>query len=584
MTEELKILISVVNKVSNEARQISEDIKNVADNAKQTGDIVSDLQNRLNNLANGLMAIGAAGLASFGAMLYAASQTASELVRLSKLTGIGTSEIMAMRGALADAEVNFEAIAHAIPRMSYGLMQLNKWDAEYLSKAFNLTAMQAYQVEGQIRALVMRLERAKASGASLGNQLLAVIDGLRGIQNESLRAAVAQILFRGAANDVLILTRYQTDELQRLIATYERAAPTDAAIAKLDEFGDAWSTLGTAVKGLFMEALAPLADALKPLIEDLTNLTIKFREFVAQHPTLAAIVGTVFLLGSALAFVVGFVMKIAVLVAALGGVGTVLTAIGSVVSTIVGVISSAVAAIGGVLSALVGAISLPVLAIIAIISALVAVGIWVWRNWDRVKGWLATIWDFIKSAWQKAISGITTALNWIIEKGRQLLAFFISLPRLMFEAGVRLILSLWQGIKSVINKPIEAVRSLVQRIRNYLPFSPAKEGALRDLPKAGQSFSLTFAEGIISAGGAIVSAVRETTLNALKPAAMVAPLYNTATPMAFAKAGAATTIKQTGYRYEINIVATSDAYVHEKVKAFLQKELPEILRRLVGGR
>lgn len=51
----------------------------------------------------------------------------------------------------------------------------------------------------------------------------------------------------------------------------------------------------------------------------------------------------------------------------------------------------------------------------------------------------------------------------------------------MFTVGARLMESLWRGITSMASKPIEAVRSLAQSIRNLLPFSPAKDGPLRTL-------------------------------------------------------------------------------------------------------
>lgn len=51
----------------------------------------------------------------------------------------------------------------------------------------------------------------------------------------------------------------------------------------------------------------------------------------------------------------------------------------------------------------------------------------------------------------------------------------------MKEAGANLINMLWQGIKSMAMKPVEAIKAIAQKIRNHLPFSPAKEGPLRDI-------------------------------------------------------------------------------------------------------
>jgi hypothetical protein len=51
----------------------------------------------------------------------------------------------------------------------------------------------------------------------------------------------------------------------------------------------------------------------------------------------------------------------------------------------------------------------------------------------------------------------------------------------LFNAGKKIVESLWKGIESLAMKPVEAMKNIVQKIRNLLPFSPAKEGPLRDI-------------------------------------------------------------------------------------------------------
>jgi len=52
---------------------------------------------------------------------------------------------------------------------------------------------------------------------------------------------------------------------------------------------------------------------------------------------------------------------------------------------------------------------------------------------------------------------------------------------MMFNAGANIVKNIWQGIKSMASKPIDAIKSIIQKIRNFLPFSPAKDGPFRDL-------------------------------------------------------------------------------------------------------
>jgi len=507
----------------------------------------------------------------------------SEIERLSKTAGVAEDQVWALRGALGDLEVNFDAIAHSIPRMSLGLMQVRRWgDVSFLQKSFNLSAIQAQQTAYAIQQLVTRVEFLQRTGRSSGEILLAVVSGLKQIGDESVRAAVAQMLFRGAAQDVLILTRYSNDELARMIELYQRTAPSAESIRAMDELGDSVSTLKVAFQGLVTEALAAVAPELTNLIKALTDLVIKLKEIVSHHPAIAKLALGFVMLGGVVAQVAGWALKLALvlnLIGSGGGLATLVAGVSSVFGAISGVIGGIVSAIGGAVSAigaaiggLAATIGLPVLIIVAILAALIAIGIAIWRNWDTVKGFLAKVWDFIKEAWTKAVNAIARVLSIVIEKGRQIWAFFKSLPSRMFEAGRELILSLWRGIMSVINKPIEAVKSLAQRIRNYLPFSPAKEGALKDLPQAGFGFAETFASGILAAQPVIADAMNRLTSGiALPPISVGMPAMRYA-------------VAYNRYAYDIRIVATSEKYVHEEIDRYLREKLPDIVRRMVRGR
>lgn len=92
----------------------------------------------------------------------------------------------------------------------------------------------------------------------------------------------------------------------------------------------------------------------------------------------------------------------------------------------------------------------PVGLVVAGVVALAASAYLIYRYWGPIKGFFNGIW--------KALKGI----SW-------------------FQAGLNIIDSLWQGMKSKASKPVELIKSIAQRVRNFLPFSPAKEGPLRDI-------------------------------------------------------------------------------------------------------
>ena len=85
------------------------------------------------------------------------------------------------------------------------------------------------------------------------------------------------------------------------------------------------------------------------------------------------------------------------------------------------------------------------------------------QNWSKITAFFAKIWAGIKGSFSKA-------WNWIA-----------SLGSTFYNAGSNIVKSIWNGIKAMASKPVEAIKAIVTKIRNFLPFSPAKEGPLATL-------------------------------------------------------------------------------------------------------
>ncbi len=82
-------------------------------------------------------------------------------------------------------------------------------------------------------------------------------------------------------------------------------------------------------------------------------------------------------------------------------------------------------------------------------------------------------------------------------------------PR-MYQAGRNIVNTLTEGIKSMMSAPVDAIRQILSTARDYLPFSPAKVGPLRDLDRTGPAFVRTFAQGITGSRDVLASAVSST--------------------------------------------------------------------------
>ncbi|WP_027178601.1 phage tail tape measure protein [Maridesulfovibrio bastinii] len=94
-----------------------------------------------------------------------------------------------------------------------------------------------------------------------------------------------------------------------------------------------------------------------------------------------------------------------------------------------------------------------------------------------------------------AISGIKTFV--------ELLSGKISLR----EAGVRLVSTFVDGIKTMVMVPYNAVKKMLSNVRKLLPFSDAKEGPLSTLTLSGKRTMETLATGVHSGAGSFFDAV-----------------------------------------------------------------------------
>lgn len=93
-------------------------------------------------------------------------------------------------------------------------------------------------------------------------------------------------------------------------------------------------------------------------------------------------------------------------------------------------------------------------------------------------GKLTAIKDKFSQGIQNIKNKITDSISWFKNSGKKIMDTFT------------------EGIKSALNKPVDMVKNALQKVRNMLPFSDAKEGPLSSLTLSGSKVLSTMAEGI----------------------------------------------------------------------------------------
>jgi TP901 family phage tail tape measure protein len=109
--------------------------------------------------------------------------------------------------------------------------------------------------------------------------------------------------------------------------------------------------------------------------------------------------------------------------------------------------------------------------------------------YSKVSSIFSKVVSIIRSKLNSARSAVGKAMSGIVSKVR-------GIGSKLYSAGKNAIQSLVDGIKAVANVPIKEVKKIIASIRNLLPFSPAKEGPLKDLDRTGPAFINTIVKGL----------------------------------------------------------------------------------------
>ena len=115
---------------------------------------------------------------------------------------------------------------------------------------------------------------------------------------------------------------------------------------------------------------------------------------------------------------------------------------------------------------------------------------WVYNALQGVPDWLLAAFPvlLVIKHWDDLKAAIASAVDWIT-----------GLAGRFYQSGQALWQAFIDGLKSVLNGPVEVVKAGLQKVRNLLPFSDAKEGPLSTLTRSGAAMLQTFAGGIAAA-------------------------------------------------------------------------------------
>lgn len=169
-------------------------------------------------------------------------------------------------------------------------------------------------------------------------------------------------------------------------------------------------------------------------------------------------------------------------IAAVKGISAIFGVITTVISVVKAVISviklafvvaksiiTVIKVVGAVISVLASAFGPVILAI----AAAIAIGVLLWKNWDKIREAAGNLLEGIKATIGNVrdaiVTGIQAAIDWIT-----------SLPAEALKWGTDIIDGIVSGIQSAVGRVGEAVKGVADKIKSFLGFSEPEDGPLSD--------------------------------------------------------------------------------------------------------
>ena len=355
----------------------------------------------------GLSTAAAAVLASMGAITVKSGKWADDMNTMSKKYHIGTGELQKYSAAADLVDVDVNTIAKSHVKLEKSMSSAMKGTGKQAT-AFDKLGVSVTDADGNLR-----------DSEDVFNDVIAALGD---VENETERDTLAMDLMGKSAADLNPLIEDGGEaykELGETLAKYDLDFIDQETLDNANEFNDSLDTIKTIGTVAFQQIGTQLASTLAPVMEKVVDLVGRLAQwFTSLSPKTQAIIGTI-------------AAVVAVIAPLLIGLGKVSFAI----SSIMGLMATLGPAIAGIVTTL-GPVVLA-------IGAVIAIGILLYKNWDKIKAKALELKQKVTVAFQNLKTSISTAWNAIKTKAQ----------------------TTWAAIKTAITTPItNAITSVKEKV------------------------------------------------------------------------------------------------------------------------
>lgn len=373
------------------------------------------------------------------------SQSMSIAAPIFKAAGYGVNDAALYMGIMANKGIDANVAATSLKTGLARLVEPSKQGAAWLEK---------------LGVSVTNADGSMKDSVTVQKDLHKAFAGL----SESEQIAAASAIFgKNQMSSWLALINTAPEKVDSLSASLGKEGTTASmADAMMSGFGGSIEKLKSSIDVAATslgQALAPtimkVAEGIQKAVDWFNSLDESQQQLIAKIGLITAAVGPLLLIGGKLLIGVGQLMTFAPQILAFGG-------------TITKVFGIAKAAIAG----------LSFNPVVLGITAAVAAGIWLYKHWDDVKKWAASLAAWVSEKWEAIKTNITsnidaakTAVQTTVEAIR---AATIGKFEEVRSAAVSKFTAISAAIGEKLNAAKDKVKGIIDKIKSFFPFKVGK--------------------------------------------------------------------------------------------------------------
>lgn len=418
-----------LKKFNAEQRRIKAALSPLGQFSAKMKDVGTGLTNA-GNAMRGVSMAGAAVAASIGAMAVKSAKAADDLNTLAKVSGISTDKLQLYSLAAEQVDVSVEAIAKSQKTLKKNMLSAAEGGSQ--AEAFKKLGINVKDANGNLRDADEVWEEA--------------VQKLGSMKNETERDALAMKLMGKSASELNPLIEDGGKAYQRMTKLMKDNGiklvdknTLDQANLFNDKISDIKSIAAAAFQSIGTQLAAYLVPALSKVVEWVGKLAGWLTNLSPQVLTIVGIIGAVVAAIAPLLLIAG---KFAMAISA---------------------ISNAMALFGASTTIALGPLAL----IVGAIAAVIAVGVLLYKNWDKILARLNGLKNGMVLVWNGIKTQVTAAVKSLVAMVKHDFNAIKTAASTVFNA-------VKNAIMNPIRKAVNFVKTAIAKIKGFFPLNVGK--------------------------------------------------------------------------------------------------------------